>query len=58
LLAQLTGITLVSILNVFQYLATEISTVLFAWRAVEQSRDEADEVRSVGSTNLWIRASK
>jgi hypothetical protein len=58
LLAQLTGITLVSILNVFQYLATEISTVLFAWRAVEQSRDEAEEPDGVGSTNLSIPASR
>jgi hypothetical protein len=58
LLAQLIGITLISILNVFQYLATEISTILFAWRAVQQSRDEAEEPDGVRSTNLSIPASR
>jgi hypothetical protein len=56
--ARLITITLVSILNVFQYLAVEISTVLFARRAMRQSRDEADEARGVGSTDLSIPASR
>jgi hypothetical protein len=56
--ARLITITLVSILNVFQYLAVEISTVLFARRAMQQSLDEADEARGVGSTDLSIPASR
>jgi hypothetical protein len=56
--ARLISITLVSILNVFQYLATEISTVLFARRAMQQSGDEADEARGVGSADLSIPASR
>jgi hypothetical protein len=54
--ARLISITLVSILNIFQYLATEIATVLFAQRAAQQSRDEADEAGGVGSTDLSIPA--
>jgi hypothetical protein len=57
LAARLISITLISILNVFQYLAAEISTVFFARRAVQQSRDEADAA-GVVSTDLSIRASR
>jgi hypothetical protein len=58
LAARLISITLISILNVFQYLAAEISTIFFARRAVQQSRDEADVAGDVVSTDLSIPASR
>jgi hypothetical protein len=56
--ARLISITLISILNIFQYLTTEISTVLFAWRAMQQARDEAVEAGGIGSTDLSFHASR
>jgi hypothetical protein len=56
--ARLISITLISIVNVFQYLATEISTVLFARRAMLLSHDEAEEAGGIGSMDLSIPASR
>ena len=55
---RLITITLISIMSIFQYVATEISTVLFARRAMQQSRDDADQAGRVVSTNLSIPASR
>jgi hypothetical protein len=56
--ARLISITLISILNIFQYLATEIATVLFARRAAQHSRDEADEAAGAGLKDLSIPTSR